>query len=507
METRRRPVIACEYLYRTASDKVAQAIHCEKRQRYAQALQLYRQGCGYFIAGLRKDRYNTRRKQFVLERVNGFVSRAETLHEALQLQQRGKRASAAASRTDSHASAVDPQTQAISARVAAMFRGGQEESEALWDQIAGMRTAKEALQEAVVLPQRFPEAFHGARAGWNGVMLFGPPGTGKTLIAKAVAQKAECHLVSVSAADIGSKYQGESARVVREIFQQARRQHALTGKPTIIFLDEVDSIGRRRSEGEKPSTRQIKTELLRQMDGVDTKGERDGVIVLAATNTPWELDSALRRRFQKRILVPLPDVKCRERILRVHMGAEHTTMTEAQYAAIAKKIDGYSGSDIGVVVREALMMPVREAMMATHFRLVEVNGASKATPCDPGCRVAMKASMMELKPNAVHLRPVTMADFEAAVRCTRATVSDREAHLHLAFANQFGTVAAPPASRRQDRARLAELAKDEPSPGAALLLRRVGSKLKGLAGRLFGKARAADASAPSASRQPVPLSS
>jgi len=159
-----------------------------------------------------------------------------------------------------------------------------------WDDVSGLEGAKEALQEAVILPIRFPQLFDETRKPWRGILLFGPPGTGKSYLAKACATECEGTFFSVSSSDLVSKWMGESEKLIKSLFQMAR-----DAKPSIIFIDEVDSLCGSRSEGENDSSRRIKTEFLVQMQGTATNN--DGVLVLGATNVPWELDNAIRRRF------------------------------------------------------------------------------------------------------------------------------------------------------------------------------------------------------------------
>ena len=158
-----------------------------------------------------------------------------------------------------------------------------------WDDVAGLDGAKEALKEAVILPIKFPHMFVGKRQPWKGIMLYGPPGTGKSFLAKAIATEANSTFFSVSSSDLVSKWMGESERLVKQLFQLAR-----DNRPAIIFIDEVDSLCGTRGEGESEASRRIKTEFLVQMQGVGNS--MDGVLVLGATNIPWQIDSAIRRR-------------------------------------------------------------------------------------------------------------------------------------------------------------------------------------------------------------------
>jgi vacuolar protein-sorting-associated protein 4 len=167
--------------------------------------------------------------------------------------------------------------------------------------VAGLENAKKSLQEAVILPMRFPEIFTGARKPWMGILLYGPPGTGKTFLAKACATEADGTFFSVSSSDLISKFVGESERLIKQLFAMARER-----KPSIIFIDEIDSMCGTRDGNESEASRRVKTEFLVQMQGVGNNN--DGVLVLGATNLPWALDPAIRRRFEKRVYIPLPDI-------------------------------------------------------------------------------------------------------------------------------------------------------------------------------------------------------
>lgn len=204
-----------------------------------------------------------------------------------------------------------------------------------WSDVAGLEKAKEALQEAVILPLKFPQLFTGKRKPWKGILLYGPPGTGKSYLAKACATEAKGTFFSLSASNIISKWMGESERLVRALFDLARKQ-----KPAIIFIDEIDSLMSARSDGENESTRRVKTEFLVQMQGV---GKDDhGILVLGATNIPWGLDPAVRRRFQRKIYLGLPDHDARKFMIRHNLGKTPHILQDEDFEELAGRSEGYS---------------------------------------------------------------------------------------------------------------------------------------------------------------------
>lgn len=225
-----------------------------------------------------------------------------------------------------------------------------------WETIKGLENAKRLLKEAVVMPIKYPKYFTGLLSPWKGILLFGPPGTGKTMLAKAVATECKTTFFNISASSVVSKWRGDSEKLVKVLFELARH-HA----PSTIFIDEIDAIISQRGEArsEHEASRRLKTELLIQMDGLTKTNEL--VFVLAATNLPWELDAAMLRRLEKRILVPLPEPEARramfEELLPLEPGEE-----DLPYDLLVDKTEGYSGSDIRLVCKEAAMQPLRRLM-------------------------------------------------------------------------------------------------------------------------------------------------
>ena len=296
-----------------------------------------------------------------------------------------------------------------------------------FDDIAELSQAKKALQEAVLLPLIIPDYFKGIRRPWRGVLLYGPPGTGKTMLAKALATQGKTTFFNVHSSSFASKWRGESEKLVRILFEMARFY-----APTTIFIDEVDSLCSKRGEGnEGEGSRRVKAELLVQMEGVNSntsasaneKSEEDKrkiVTVMAATNRPWDLDDALRRRFEKRVYIPLPNEKGRLQLFNLNLKKIEVDQN-INYDKLVKLTDGYSGADICNVCREASFMPMRRELLANRGRRVEdlVN--------DQDFRTKIRA-------------PIVMNDFEKAISNISKSVSQKDLEVYDKWTKEFSSV-------------------------------------------------------------------
>jgi len=268
-------------------------------------------------------------------------------------------------------------------------------------EVAGLERAKQAIHDAIVAPMKHPELFKGkARQPWRGILFYGPAGCGKTLIAKAVAAEINATFFNVSAGNIVSKWLGESERLVMNLFELARKS-----QPAIIFMDELDSIGVSRSGDDVGGERRLKTQLLTELQGLESDYE-DRITVIGATNLPWELDFALRSRFEKKIHVPLPDSVARKRIFEIHM-EEVEVAPEVDYDELADLSEGYSGREISVVCREAAMEPIRDLQRSGRLDDGEV---------------------------ILEVRPVSREDFLEAIENIRPATSPEDMRRYIEWA-------------------------------------------------------------------------
>ncbi|XP_015079906.1 katanin p60 ATPase-containing subunit A1 [Solanum pennellii] len=285
-----------------------------------------------------------------------------------------------------------------------------------WDDVAGLSEAKRLLEEAVVLPLWMPEYFQGIRRPWKGVLMFGPPGTGKTLLAKAVATECGTTFFNVSSATLASKWRGESERMVRCLFDLARSY-----APSTIFIDEIDSLcNARGGSGEHESSRRVKSELLVQVDGVSNSatnedGTRKIVMVLAATNFPWDIDEALRRRLEKRIYIPLPNFESRKELIKINLKSIEVA-ADVDIDEVARKTEGYSGDDLTNVCRDASMNGMRRKI------------AGKT-----------REEIKNMAKDDIAKDPVAMCDFVEAISKVQPSVSAADIEKHEKWMAEFGS--------------------------------------------------------------------
>ena len=228
--------------------------------------------------------------------------------------------------------------------------------------VGGMDGLKEEIRMKIILPLRQPELFkaYGKKAG-GGILLYGPPGCGKTYLARATAGEVKSGFLAVGISDVLDMWIGQSEKNLHALFEQARSH-----RPCVLFFDEVDALGANRTDMLKSGGRHIINQFLSELDGVQSSNE--GVLILAATNAPWHLDSAFRRpgRFDRILFVPPPDTTARAAILRLHLRGRPSQ--DLDFEAVAKKTEGFSGADLKAMVDQAVESCLREAMKAGKLR-------------------------------------------------------------------------------------------------------------------------------------------
>lgn len=419
------------------------AIDEDVKHNYQEAYVQYQNSLDYFMMAIKYEK-NDKLKQLIRAKFVEYLDRAEKLKEHLgkvaQVENAdggggSGKSTIGASSSKGDTDDMDAETRKLRSGLSNVIL--TERPNVSWDDVAGLSSAKDALKEAVILPIKFPQLFTGKRKPWSGILLYGPPGTGKSFLAKAVATQSNSTFFSVSSSDLVSKWMGESERLVKQLFAMARE-----ARPSIIFIDEVDSLCGTRNEAESEASRRIKTEFLVQMNGVNNDDQTD-VLVLGATNIPWALDSAIKRRFEKRVYIPLPELDARRRMFELNIGATPCNLTHKDLRTLAAETEGYSGADVAVVVREALMQPVRRVMNATHFKLVletadDGSMQEKYTPCSPGDPDAREMTWMDIASNELKEPVLVMNDFLRALHAVRPSVSAADIQKHLNFMQESG---------------------------------------------------------------------
>lgn len=420
-----------------------QASAYDNAKNYEKAKEYYEKAIEHFITAVKHETL-PQKKALMRDKTNELLERAMQIKKFLQ-EQSGDSASSEPSK-DGAATKEKPKTD----KKTKQSKEDDELASSLdstilatkpnvtWKDVAGLVEAKEALKEAVIFPIVYPQFFHSI-APWKGILLYGPPGTGKSYLAQAIANEANCTFFNVSASNLVSKWQGETEKLISQLFKKAREM-----KPSIVFIDEIDSLCSARGDNDNDATRRGKTELLIQMDGVG-KDEK-GLLVLGATNIPWNLDEAFIRRFERRVHIGLPDYPARAAMLEIHIGKADTSLTKENIAELAKRTEHYSGSDIKNLVKNALMEPLRKCKQATHFKMVTgkepMNPTSGQimndlyTPCSPGDPNAQELTLTQINPQKLLPPPVGNSDFLKALATSSPSVDPNSLEKYKNFTDK-----------------------------------------------------------------------
>lgn len=380
-------------MFQLAETKANEALVLDQQGKRSAAMSKYIEAADILVRVMKVSK-NPQLRRIALERADQYVARAKTLRSA-KIPARGPAPDFEGVEIE------DQEDKELQEDIDSMII--KEKPDVKWEDVADLEEAKQALRESVILPLLRPDLFTGARRPWKGVLLFGPPGCGKTLIAKAVANEAGCTFFNADAASLVSKWLGESERLVKNLFTSARKE-----QPAIVFMDEVDALTAERGADQVGGERRLKTQFLIEMDGMKSK-KGDHIVVLGATNRPWDLDAAFRRRFERRILVPIPEFEARVRIFEIHTKGIDLA-PDVDFNVLGEKTDGYAGSDIALICREASLQPIRE---------MDASGA--------------------IRDKEVMARPVNLQDFLDALKNIRSVVSPEEQARYIEWDNTHGS--------------------------------------------------------------------
>ncbi len=366
-------------LERIAAYKAREAVYYDRMGQTAKAVKRYREAIDLLWKVYNLTQDQALRKVFV-EKISQYEARIEELGVA-----------------EHHKPAVTQQQKVTFSDTVLRHK-----PQVSWDDIVNIEEAKKAIRQSIVFPVRRPDLFP---LGWpRGILVFGPPGCGKTLLAAAVAKEIDAHYFVVDAATIMSKWLGESEKNVARLFSQAR-QVASKGKPAIIFIDEVDSLTAERFL-EVGGEARVRNQLVKEMDGILSKGKKEYIYVIAATNKPWYLDEPFIRRFQKRIYVPLPDLEARKQLFAMYTsGLKLDVGVDLHQLAVMS--DGYSAADIHDVCMEAQLRVVNELFSS---------GSGDGNP-----------------------RPITMDDFLEVLKKRRPSIALENMQKLLKWQEKYGT--------------------------------------------------------------------
>jgi katanin p60 ATPase-containing subunit A1 len=284
-----------------------------------------------------------------------------------------------------------------------------------WADIGGLNDVKQTIKESVVLSiiEDKPEAIK----PWKGILLFGPPGTGKTLLAAATAGSLNATFFNVKVGQILSKYFGESSKLVSALYNVGRKK-----APSIIFLDEFDSLALRRSGEVAESSRRVLSTLLSELDGLQDKRSENYILTMAATNTPWDIDKAVLSRFPKRIHIPLPDKEACSEIIKIHTFKEGLAFNQEQIiepiaAKCTEKL--FAGRDIATLCNNAIWNMVRSE--------------------NPTLSSLADKSVDAIRKYKLKTRELTLTDFENSFESMESAVKERDLKRYERWANEYGS--------------------------------------------------------------------
>jgi len=398
-------------LYQYAVKTAKEAVALDNQGKKRQAINKYQRAAEILMQFMKYNK-NPQMRMLCQKNIEEYIERAKVLKSHLggvrprRVRSERPSVSGAIGTDESETGAVSSEEQELIDMISGTIV--TESPKVNWEDIAGLENVKQALREAIVLPIAKPELFTGARRPWSGILLFGPPGCGKTLLAKAAATECSATFFSASSADLLSKWLGESEKLISSLFKVARLR-----APSLIFMDEIDSIATKRGEGsESGGERRVKTQLLSEIQGLKSTHDKP-LLVLGATNRPWDIDNAMLSRFEKRVHVPLPDMKARAGIFKIHTEGVNSALTDEDYIELAVRTEGYSGRDIANICREVIMLPIRELDMS---------------------------GLLESSDKEVNIRDISLKDFIKTLKKVKPMTNKALMKQYNDWAEEFGEV-------------------------------------------------------------------
>jgi len=398
-------------LYQLAVNEAKEAVKLDEQGKYQHAVNKYMRAAEILLQYM-KHSDNPEMKKICQKNSEKYINRAKDLKAQIS-GHRPKRTS-----SSPKASSSSPEDDKLKSEGGEFSEEEQEmidmisgtivteSPDVTWKQIAGLENCKQALREAIVLPMLKPELFTGARKPWAGILLFGPPGCGKTLLAKAAATECKATFFSASSADLLSKWLGESEKLISSLFKVARMR-----APSLIFIDEIDSVATKRGGGgESSGERRVKTQLLSEIQGLKSTG-KNRLLVLGATNRPWDIDDAMLSRFQKKVYVPLPDLTARAGIFMIETEGIERALDEDDFIELGVRTEGYSGRDISNICQEVIYLPIRELD---------------------------QSGILEDPNKEIKVRDICVDDFKKTLKKVKPMTSEKSLKEYLKWAEEFG---------------------------------------------------------------------
>ena len=425
------------------------------RDDYASACALYRQGLQALKDAIRFETNDEVRKALAGQ-AKMYLERLQAIECELRRAARDDAASASASASASAAttSASEEPDSIFTSTKAFVAAMASETPNVAWDAVQGAEEAKQVLFETVELPRTHPQLYEG-HPPWKAVLLFGPPGTGKTLVAMAAATAHKGKFFSITCADVMGKYVGESEKFVQTMFRAA-----IESAPCILFLDEVDMLLGKPGSGNSDHgvSERVRQQFLVEMNAVDALPLARRVLVVAATNHPWNLAPAALRRLDRRVYVPLPDESARESIISHRLRGVRNDLSPEDVAELARLTPRMSGSDLDTLCKEAFQGPVRNVLVATRWivaptacELSEATSAAAVVRCDAdnetcedgdvcGRCGSRRAAMRDFPPPAIQKRAVGMLDFRSAMKKVSPASSEQYVAKYRAWQESLATL-------------------------------------------------------------------